>query len=202
MDIDRNGVVWVPLASGHLASFDRRKCKGPLNGPTAAKGQHVSRRLDALSLPGPAIRGIAGFGQRRGELLHLGRSVRTRSGLGKNMPIATGKPIDALLALVDGKWVIMRVPYPMGFFAKGMDGRIDDANAGWKGRGLWSTYRQPRAVPYRRRQGHDQQGRAFPDPARPAGGLSVITASVAARARRSISASPGAGMTPRMSCIC
>ena len=33
MDIDRSGVVWIPLASGHMASFDRRKCKGPLNGP-------------------------------------------------------------------------------------------------------------------------------------------------------------------------
>ena len=31
-------------------------------------------------------------------------------------------------------------PYPMGFHAKGLDGRIDDPNAGWKGRGLWSTY--------------------------------------------------------------
>ena len=28
----------------------------------------------------------------------------------------------------------------MGFYAKGLDGRIDDATAGWKGRGLWSTY--------------------------------------------------------------
>jgi len=28
----------------------------------------------------------------------------------------------------------------MGFYAKGLDGRIDDPNAGWKGRGLWSTY--------------------------------------------------------------
>jgi len=28
----------------------------------------------------------------------------------------------------------------MGYFAKGMDGRIDDASAGWKGKGLWSTY--------------------------------------------------------------
>jgi hypothetical protein len=27
----------------------------------------------------------------------------------------------------------------MGFFTKNMDGRIDDANAGWKGRGLWTT---------------------------------------------------------------
>ena len=35
MDIDRKGVVWTVLASGHLASFDRNKCTGPLNGPTA-----------------------------------------------------------------------------------------------------------------------------------------------------------------------
>jgi streptogramin lyase len=27
-DIDRNGVVWAALASGHLGQFDRRKCKG------------------------------------------------------------------------------------------------------------------------------------------------------------------------------
>ena len=32
------------------------------------------------------------------------------------------------------------VPYPMGFFAKNVDGRIDDPNAGWKGKALWSTY--------------------------------------------------------------
>ena len=28
----------------------------------------------------------------------------------------------------------------MGMFPKNVDGRIDDANAGWKGKGLWSTY--------------------------------------------------------------
>jgi hypothetical protein len=31
------------------------------------------------------------------------------------------------------------VPYPLGFYAKGLDGRIDDPNAGWKGRGLWTS---------------------------------------------------------------
>ena len=40
---------------------------------------------------------------------------------------------------------MLRVPYPMGFYAKGMDGRIDDPNAGWKGRGLW-TKRRPHAL--------------------------------------------------------
>jgi hypothetical protein len=27
----------------------------------------------------------------------------------------------------------------VSFFAKGLDGRIDYPNAGWRGRGLWST---------------------------------------------------------------
>ena len=48
--------------------------------------------------------------------------------------------LESLLPFVDGKFVNLLVPYPMGFYAKGMDGRIDDPAAGWKGRGLWSTY--------------------------------------------------------------
>jgi hypothetical protein len=28
----------------------------------------------------------------------------------------------------------------MGFYGKGIDGRIDDASAGWKGKGVYSTY--------------------------------------------------------------
>ena len=43
------------------------------------------------------------------------------------------------MALVDGEWVVMRVPYPLGFYTKWMDGRIDDSEAGWKGRGVWAT---------------------------------------------------------------
>ena len=60
-------------------------------------------------------------------------------GLSANTPIATGNQSDAFLALRDGEWVVLRVPYPMGFYTKWLDGRIDDAAAGWKGRGLWST---------------------------------------------------------------
>ncbi len=33
----RSKSPWAP--SGHLANFDRRKCKGPLNGPTATGQQ-------------------------------------------------------------------------------------------------------------------------------------------------------------------
>lgn len=34
---------------------------------------------------------------------------------------------------------IMRVPYPMGFFAKQIDRRIGDPGAGWKARSLLVT---------------------------------------------------------------
>jgi len=61
-------------------------------------------------------------------------------GLGENVPIAMGNLNDALLALHDGEFVTLRVPYPMGFFPKLADGRIDDPEAGWKGRAVWSTY--------------------------------------------------------------
>src|SRR6516162_69441 len=57
-------------------------------------------------------------------------------GLGANAPFATGNASDSLHAFVDGKFIELRVPYPMGFYAKGLDGRIDDATAGWKGRPL------------------------------------------------------------------
>ncbi len=60
--------------------------------------------------------------------------------MGKDTPIVTGNDSDSLIALVKGKFVILRVPYPLGFFAKGMDGRFDDANAGWKGKGVWTTW--------------------------------------------------------------
>jgi hypothetical protein len=60
-------------------------------------------------------------------------------GLGENVAMATGDLSDSILALVDGKYVTLRVPYPLGFYTKGFEGRIDDPNAGWKGRGLWAT---------------------------------------------------------------
>src|SRR5262249_62234192 len=59
--------------------------------------------------------------------------------LGPNGPDETGNQSDSLHALVHGQFVELRVPYPMGFFAKGLEGRIDDPKAGWKGRALWAT---------------------------------------------------------------
>ena len=42
--------------------------------------------------------------------------------------------------LVDGKFIELRVPYPMGFFAKGADGRIDDRMPDGRARVSGRTY--------------------------------------------------------------
>jgi hypothetical protein len=138
LDIDRDGVVWTVLASGHFASFDRRKCQGPLNGP-AATGQHCPEGWTLYPMPGPQFKRVTDSGSAEASYYDWVDQFDT-FGLGRNVPIATGNGNDALLALSDGKFVVVRVPYPIGFFAKGLDGRIDDPKAGWKGKGLWSTY--------------------------------------------------------------
>jgi hypothetical protein len=136
-DIDSNGVFWASLASGHLASFDRHKCK-VLNGPTAT-GKQCPEGWTLYPFPGPQFKGISDPGSAESSYYTWVDQFNIL-GLGKNVPIATGNLNDALLALVDGKFVTLRVPYVIGYFAKGVDGRIDDPNAGWKGRELWTTY--------------------------------------------------------------
>jgi hypothetical protein len=136
MAIDRNGVVWMPLDSGHIGSFDRRKCKGPLNGPGAEKGEKCPEGFAFYPIPGPGFQGDPGAEE---NPYYTWVDQHNILGLGANVPIATGNQSDSLHALVGGQIIELRVPYPMGFFAKGIDGRIDDPNAGWKGRGLWVT---------------------------------------------------------------
>ena len=138
MDIDRSGVVWIPLSSGHMASFDRRKCKGPLNGP-AATGKHCTEGWTMYPFPGPQLQGVTDAGSAEASYYTWVDQFDTL-GLGKDVPMATGNANESLMALVNGKWINLRVPYPLGFYAKWMDGRIDDPNAGWQGRGMWSTF--------------------------------------------------------------
>lgn len=137
MDVDRDGVAWVSLASGHLASFDRRKCKGPLNGPKAT-GQHCLEGWTLYPEPLPQMQGVTDGGSAEASYYTWVDQFDT-FGLGRNVPIGTGNASEGLLMLKDGQWVVARVPYPLGFYTKWLDGRIDDPKAGWKGRGLWTT---------------------------------------------------------------
>ncbi len=139
IDVDRNGVVWTNLSgSSHLASFDRRKCRGRLNGPTAL-GRHCPEGWTLHTLPGPQFQGVTASGS-ADATYYVWVDQFDTFGMGKNVPLAFGNGSDALHALTpDGRFATLRVPYPMGFYAKGMDGRIDDPKAGWKGRGLWAS---------------------------------------------------------------
>jgi len=137
MDVDSKGVVWTVLSSGHYASFDRSKCKGPLNGPTAATGQHCPEGWTLYRFPGPNYKGAVENGSADSAYYNFVDRF-DMLGVGKDVPLATGNLSEGLLALVDGKFMTLRVPYPMGYYAKGLDGRIDDPKAGWKGRGIYT----------------------------------------------------------------
>ncbi|MGE0591896.1 MAG: carboxypeptidase regulatory-like domain-containing protein [Vicinamibacterales bacterium] len=135
-DIDSQGVVWVSLGSGHLGSFDRRKCTAPLSGPTAT-GDHCPEGWTFHQYPGP---GFQGLGDNSAESsYYTWVDQHDTFGLGRDVPMSTGNLNDGLIAFSGGAMVVLRVPYPLGFYAKGFDGRIDDAAAGWKGRGLWAA---------------------------------------------------------------
>jgi hypothetical protein len=133
-DIDKNGVVWTSLGSGHLGEFDRRRCEGPLNGPEAT-GDHCPEGWTFHDLPGPGFADLPEYSVESSYYTWVDQ--HNSLGLGEDVPIATGNLFDGVHALVDGDFITLRVPYPMGFYTKGFEGRIDDPDAGWKGRGLW-----------------------------------------------------------------
>ena len=141
LDIDRHGIVWTALSgSSDFASFDRSKCLVK-NGPEVVDGRHCVDGWTLYPTPGPEIPGTDPP-VRADYHYYNWVDQHNALGLGSNVPIANGSNSDSLLALMPdtGEWVVMRVPYPQGFFSRGLDGRIDDPNAGWKGRGVWATY--------------------------------------------------------------
>lgn len=139
IDIDSNGIVWVALAgSSHFARFDRSQCK-VLNGPETVDGTHCEEGWTLYRTDGPTFQGT----DVPADFHYFGWvDQHNVAGFGANTPIATGSNSDALLVLDpdSGDWTKLRVPYPLGFYHRGLDGRIDDVDAGWKGRALWANY--------------------------------------------------------------
>src|SRR5207244_1993292 len=100
--------------------------------------QHCPEGWTFYKEPLPQLKGVTDSGSAEASYFTWVDQFDT-FGLGANVPIDTGDASEALLALKDGKILAFRVPYPTGFYTKWMDGRIDDPNAGWKGKGLWTT---------------------------------------------------------------
>jgi hypothetical protein len=136
VDIDSKGIAWGAFGSGELARFDRSKCK-VTNGP-AATGQQCPDGWTFYKTPGPQVTGT-----------HIGSAdwhyltwvdLHNVFGLGKDVPIIPGSNSDSLIAFLpqEKKFVVMRVPYPMGYYPRGLDARIDSGKTGWKAKAIWS----------------------------------------------------------------
>ena len=169
MDIDRNGVAWIALASGHMASFDRRKCKGPLNGPTAT-GQHCPEGWTLYAEPLPQLKGVTDRGSAEAsyytwvdqfDALGLGQehADQHRQRV-RGVARAQGRPVGdharavsaRLLHEVDGR------PH------RRRERRMEGSRALGDGE-------HARAVPYGNWKGHDEQGDALPVAAESAGAV-------------------------------
>ena len=139
MDVDSNGVAWVAMAAtSQWGRFDRSKCT-VTNGPGTELGTHCEAGWTLFQTPGPKMANS----DYPADFHYFGWvDQHNTSGLGKDTPILTGSNSDSLIALDpdSGEWTYLRVPYPLGFYQRGLDGRIDDPDAGWKGRGLYANY--------------------------------------------------------------
>jgi hypothetical protein len=125
IDFSSDGNVWTSTGSGHI---------GRLNVKTG--------EWKFWENPGLKFKGTGAETGTTDFPYYLWIDQFNASGLGKDTVFVTGTTSDAMF-IFDPKnetFQTFRVPYPMPYYARGLDGRIDDPNAGWKGRGLWMTY--------------------------------------------------------------
>jgi hypothetical protein len=125
IDFSTDGNVWFSAESGHLGRLDPKTGK-----------------FSYWDLPGPKFVGTASETGSTEAPYFLWVDQFNALGLGKDVVIVTGTSSDSL-AIFDPKtekFSVFRMAYPMPFYTRGLDGRIDDAKIGWKGRGIWATY--------------------------------------------------------------
>ena len=153
ISFDSKGVAWVAFASGQIGAFDRSKCK-VTTGPTAT-GQQCPEGWTIHGVPGPHIAGInAGYAS-ADYPYQTWVDLKNVFGFGADAPISPAANSDSLLVFdrTADRFLQIRVPYPMGFYSRWVDGRIDNPKTGWKGRGLWATYSD---IPVWHQEGGDE----------------------------------------------
>ena len=125
IDFSTDGLVWFSAGSGHLGRFN----------PDTESFWY-------WDLPGPKF---AGTGAETGSTEYpyfLWVDQFDALGMGTDTVIVTGTSSDSMLIFdpASETFSVFRMPYPIPFYTRGLDGRIDDADAGWKGRGIWATF--------------------------------------------------------------
>ncbi len=136
---DGNGVAWVAYGSGQFGKFDRSQCK-VTRGATIVEGQHCPEGWYFYDSPGPKLTGVSTGSADHHYLNWV--DLHDTLGLGKDTPMYAGSNSDSLIAVDDKnkKLIVLRVPYPLGFHTRGMDGRFDGDPKNWKGKGVFATY--------------------------------------------------------------
>ena len=136
---DSNGVVYDAWrVSGHFTAFDRSKCKSTrdpkADGQSCPEGWSIYRNTAEPTFANSEYKGGESY------LLYMDRGDTL--GFGKDAPVYSNTNTDSLELFnpATKQFVTLRVPYPMGFFARSGTPRIDNPNAGWKGKGFWSSY--------------------------------------------------------------
>jgi hypothetical protein len=135
---DSKGVVWQNWrSSGHFSAFDRSKCKTTKD--PQATGQSCPEGWTFYRKDDPTYTNSR-FLATESYLTHMDKFDTL--GLGKDAPMYGSVNTDAIevLSPQTRQFVTLRVPYPLGFFPRSANGRIDDPKAGWKGKGLWADY--------------------------------------------------------------
>jgi hypothetical protein len=125
IDFSSDGNVWVSLGSGQLGRLNRKTGEWKFWDTPGLKFKGTGKETGSTDFP-----------------YYLWVDQFNVSGLGKDTVFETGTTSDAQFVFDPKKetFVVFHVPYPMPYYARGLDGRIDNPNAGWKGRGLWMTY--------------------------------------------------------------
>jgi streptogramin lyase len=149
IDATADGRLWFGTGSGHLGRFDPQ-----------------TEQFKYWETPGPKIKTT---GKETGSAdfhYYIWVDRFDTLGLGKDMVILTGTNSDSLLVFnpASERFTVIRVPYPRGMFTRGLDGRIDDANAGWKGRGIWASNNTDGLLHTEKRRGYISHVQFRPDP--------------------------------------
>ena len=125
IDATTDGRLWFGTGSGHLGRFDP-----------------ATEQFTYWESPGPQPTGAEDDTGSADFHYYIFVDQFDAFGLGRDMVILTGANADALLIFdpTTEEFMVVRVPYPLTMYHRGLDGRIDDPEAGWKGRGLWVNY--------------------------------------------------------------
>ena len=176
--ITTDGVVWQDWrGSGHFASFDHSLCAVTTGANATGRSCPEGWTFHRIATK-PTFQN-AEFPINADESYLTQVDHHDVLGLGRDVPLYGVVNTDSLEVFVPDteQFVTLRVPYPMGFFSRSSNGRIDDPTTGWKGKGLWSSYSNYAAWHLEGGTGHEAEEREVPDPP-------TSTSEVAATARR------------------